>query len=280
MIFDPCPDKNEKPLDRLDPTGGFTAIFRTIGCIGDSLSSGEFEATDPETGNKTYHDTFEYSWGQFLARMTGSKVWNFSRGGMTAQEYWNGFAESKGFWGKDKLCDAYIIALGVNDISKALGSGIGIGSGNDIDPENGVSNPATALGYYGRIITRLRQNRPDAFFFPVTVPRDHRGSGKPERQALEDRLNEGIRRLPDLFPRTYVLDIARYAPPFDDEAFVGSYRLGGHLNPMGYLLFARMIGSYIDYIVRHNAADFKQVGFIGTPWKNTTDSGAYTPSEK
>ena len=280
MIFDPCPDKNEKPLDRLDPTGGFTAIFRTIGCIGDSLSSGEFEATDPESGNKTYHDTFEYSWGQFLARMTGSWVWNFSRGGMSAQEYWNGFAESKGFWGKDKLCDAYIIALGVNDISKALGSGVGIGSENDIDPENGVSNPATALGYYGRIITRLRQNRPDAFFFPVTVPRDHRGSGKPERQALEDRLNEGIRRLPDLFPRTYVLDIARYAPPFDDEAFVGSYRLGGHLNPMGYLLFARMIGSYIDYIIRHNMNDFKQVGFIGTPWKNTTDSGAYTPSEK
>ncbi len=280
MIFDPCPDKNEKPLDRLDPTGGFTAIFRTIGCIGDSLSSGEFEATDPESGNKTYHDTFEYSWGQFLARMTGSKVWNFSRGGMTAQEYWNGFAERHGFWGTDKLCDAYLIALGVNDNSKALGNGIGIGSGNDIDPENGDNNPATVLGYYGRIITRLRQNRPDAFFFPVTVPRDHRGSGKPERQALEDRLNEGIRRLPDLFPRTYVLDIARYAPPFDDEAFVGSYRLGGHLNPMGYLLFARMIGSYIDYIVRHNTADFKQVGFIGTPWKNTTDSGAYTPSEK
>ena len=85
MIFDPCPEKNEKPLDKLDPTGGFTAIFRTIGCIGDSLSSGEFEGTDPETGGKTYHDTFEYSWGQFLARMTGSRVWNFSRGGMTAR---------------------------------------------------------------------------------------------------------------------------------------------------------------------------------------------------
>ena len=39
MIFDPCPDKNENPLDQLDPTGGFTAIFRTIACIGDSLSS-------------------------------------------------------------------------------------------------------------------------------------------------------------------------------------------------------------------------------------------------
>ena len=280
MIFDPCPDKDEMPLDRLDPTGGFTAIFRTIGCIGDSLSSGEFEATDPETGGKTYHDTFEYSWGQFLARMTGSKVWNFSRGGMKAKEYWNSFAEAKGFWGKDKLCDAYIVALGVNDITGAIGGNGEIGTADDIDPKDGENNGKTVLGYYGKIISRLRQNRPDAFFFPVTVPRDHRGSTSPARQALEDRLNEGIRRLPDLFPRTYVLDIARYAPPFDDEAFVGSYRLGGHLNPMGYLLFARIIGSYIDYIIRHNMNDFKQVGFIGTPWRNTKDTGAYLPDEK
>ena len=274
MIFDPCPEKNEKPLDKLDPTGGFTAIFRTIGCIGDSLSSGEFEGTDPETGGKTYHDTFEYSWGQFLARMTGSRVWNFSRGGMTAREYWNGFAEKNGFWGNDKLCDAYIVALGVNDLTKALAGGVGIGSADDIDPADGKNNPETVLGYYGRIVARLRKNRPDAFFFPVTVPRDWRYN--PAREELQDKLNEGIRRLPDLFPRTYVVDLARYAPPFD-ETFVGNYQLGGHLNPMGYLLIARMIGSYIDYIIRHNMNDFKQVGFIGTPFRNTKDGGAFLP---
>ena len=277
MIFEPCPDKNEMPLDRLDPTGGFTAIFRTIGCIGDSLSSGEFEATDPVTGGKTYHDMFEYSWGQFLARMTGSRVWNFSRGGMKASEYCNSFAEAKGFWGKDKLCDAYIIALGVNDLTNALAGDSEVGSADDIHPSDGESNPNTVLGYYGKIISRLRQNRPDAFFFPVTVPRDWRYTER--RGELQAKLNDGIRRLPDLFPRTYVLDLAKYAPDFD-ETFRQHYQLGGHLNPMGYLLFARMIGSYIDIIIRHNTGDFKQVGFIGTPWKNTTDSGAYLPEEK
>jgi hypothetical protein len=34
---------DEKPLDRLVENGGFCSIFRTIGCVGDSLSSGEFE---------------------------------------------------------------------------------------------------------------------------------------------------------------------------------------------------------------------------------------------
>ena len=65
------------PLDELRPNGGFCGIFRTIGCIGDSLSSGEFESLDEE-GNKGYHDEYEYSWGQYLARLTGSKVYNFS----------------------------------------------------------------------------------------------------------------------------------------------------------------------------------------------------------
>lgn len=37
------------------------------------------------------------------------------------------------------------------------------------------------------------------------------------------------------------------------------------MNPMGYMLTARMVESYIDYIIRHNAEDFKQIGFIGTP---------------
>lgn len=34
----------EKPLDNISVSGGYTSIFRTVCCIGDSLSSGEFES--------------------------------------------------------------------------------------------------------------------------------------------------------------------------------------------------------------------------------------------
>lgn len=74
------PDLNEKPLDRLPEDGGFCGIFRTIGCIGDSLSSGEFESMDGN-GLKGYHDMYEYSWGQYLARMVGAKAYNFRAAG-------------------------------------------------------------------------------------------------------------------------------------------------------------------------------------------------------
>ena len=56
-------EKGEKPLDKLVTNGGFCGIFRTIACIGDSLSSGEFESLNND-GQRGYHDYFEYSWGQ------------------------------------------------------------------------------------------------------------------------------------------------------------------------------------------------------------------------
>ena len=111
-------DKEEKPLERLLEGGGFSAIFRTVGCIGDSLSSGELEAVH-EDGTKSYHDYFEHSWGQYIARANGAKVYNFSRGGMSAREYCERFAEDKGFWNPELAAEAYIIALGVNDVSQA-----------------------------------------------------------------------------------------------------------------------------------------------------------------
>ena len=59
---------DEKPLDKLVEGYSRTSIFRTIGFIGDSLSSGEFETRDSD-GKAHYHDLYDYSWGQFIARM-------------------------------------------------------------------------------------------------------------------------------------------------------------------------------------------------------------------
>jgi len=92
--------ENEKPLDRLVEGYSNTAIFRSIAFIGDSLSSGEFETVD-ENGQKGYHDLYEYSWGQYIARKNGLKAYNFSRGGMTAKEYMKLCGESLGMKNSD-----------------------------------------------------------------------------------------------------------------------------------------------------------------------------------
>ena len=47
--------------------------------------------------------------------------------------------------------------------------------------------------------------------------------------------------------------------------------MGGHLNAMGYEYTARMFMTYIDWIIRNNYEDFKEVAFIGTKLHYTTN---------
>ncbi len=253
---------DEKPLDRLVTDGGYTSIFRTVACVGDSLSSGEFETLNPETGERHYYDLFEYSWGQFLARMAGLTAYNFSRGGMTASEYCDSYAEAMGWWNPDLKAQAYIIALGVNDL---IGARQPLGEMSDIDPEDCEQNARTFTGLYARVIQRYKKIAPDAKFFLVTAPHSesYDGLDGDERVAISDAHAARLHELAAYFDNTYVIDLRAYAP-VHDAAYIERFYLHGHLNPMGYRITAEQSCSYIDFIIRHNPADFKHVGFINT----------------
>ena len=247
---------DEKPLDRLVEGGGFVGIFRSIGCIGDSLSSGELESMTPE-GERGYHDYYDISWGQFIARMAGTKVYNFSRGGMTAREYLQSFGEANGFWNPELACQAYIMALGCNDL---WGLGLPVGLVDDIDPEDPSKNAPTFAGEFAAVLQKYKQIQPKAKFFLVTMPRTpHHGAQAEEKADAHQKL---MYDLAEYFDNTYVIDLREYGPVYDQK-FYDHFWIGGHLNAQGYLLTARMVVSYMDYIIRHNPEDFRQVGFIG-----------------
>jgi lysophospholipase L1-like esterase len=112
---------------------------------------------------------------------------------------------------------------------------------------------------------RYKAIQPDAKFFLVTMPRANN-----EKDELRATMSDAIREIAKQFDNTYLIDLNKYSPVVDAE-FYKFFALGGHLNPMGYCLFGKMISSYIDWIIRNNHSDFKQVGFIGTPHKNTVD---------
>lgn len=252
--------EGEKPLDNIPADGGLAGIFRTVACIGDSLSSGEFESTD-ENGNRGYHDMFEYSWGQYFARLVGSKVYNFSRGGMTAHEYYESFADLNHLWDEDKLCQCYIMALGINDIFWLK---MPLGTVDDIcieDPEK--NNPDTFAGWYGKILQRYRAMQPKSRFFLMTLLHND----DPEYDAQVDAHAQLLYAIAEKFEYTYIIDFAKYGPVQDAE-YRRNFYLDSHLNPAGYLLTSRMVAAYMDYIIRNNPEDFAQVGFIGQPFHN------------
>jgi hypothetical protein len=245
--------KDEKPLERLVESYSYTSVFRKMAFVGDSLSSGEFQLRDPQ-GKSRYHDMFEYSWGQYIARANGLLAYNFSKGGMTAQEYVDTFAAERGYWDKDKAAQAYVIALGVNDIYNQHRE---IGTLEDVHPEDYTKNAKNFIGYYAQIVSRYKEISPDAKFFFVTFPNEP-GRREKEERDIVIKLLYG---LCDIFDNCYVIDLYKYGPEYDAELGENLWMFG-HMNPMGYIVTARLIDSYIDYIVRHNPKDFQTIGFV------------------
>ncbi len=252
--------ENRNPIENLLSDGGMTAIFRNIGVIGDSLSSGEHESH--KDGKNSYHDYYEHSWGQYMARACGSTVYNFSAGGMSAYS----FIKKQEVWEKinisnpDKKCQAYIIALGVNDINLIRNpeDELEFGSIDDVKCEYPDKTPHTFAGYIGAIMQRIKKVEPKAKIFLVTLPR----GSENEADELKAKHQELMYQLAEVFPFTYVIDLRKFAPIYNDE-FRKKYYLGFHMNAMGYLFTSKMIITYIDAIINEKPEDFVQVGFIG-----------------
>lgn len=189
----------EKPLDRIVTGGGLSSIFHKIGVIGDSLSSGEFEGKD-EKGNVTFNDMYDYSWGQVMARDTGAKVFNFSKGGLTAKSFLED-QSGYGAWEEGKRCQAYIIALGVNDL---LNQNFKVGQPSDVDLADPQKQENNFAYYYGAIIKKIRKIQPDARIFLMTMPHDMY-DGKWEIKNAHRKLLEGMAEYFGGY--TYVIDL-------------------------------------------------------------------------
>ena len=246
---------SEQPLDIIKETCGFAGVFKQRGVIGDSLASGEFESHD-ENGNIVYTDMYEYSWPAVLERITGTKYNNYSRGGMTAREYVQSWADENGFW---QWNQAYIIALGNND---SFVFGHPLGSVKDVNVDCPQDNDDTFFGNMGKIVSKLKTIEPNARIFVVTPQLRGEACDNDIRYIASE-----LAKLCDMFEFTYLLDMTAHAPVYDAE-MRKSFGLGFHPNPMGYYAYALIVGNYIDYIIRSNPQEFATIPFVGTLLKN------------
>lgn len=254
-------DEAELPLDRPVTDGGYCGILRKVACIGDSLSSGTFETVSRE-GVHHYLDHFEYSWGQFFARISGNEVLNFSRGGMSARDY-ESFANEMGYFDPEKACQAYIVALGVNDNDQINRGEIEFGSFEDIDWDDPNNNRRTFAGCYGKILQKYRRISPKSRIFLMTLPKETRYYDE-KRMAFTERHRELLYRIAEKLDFTYVIDLYEYGVEYDKD-FEEKFYFNNHLSPAGYMVTAKMVASYIDYIIRHNLEDFLQIGLLDSP---------------
>lgn len=259
FVIDKRQENNtERPLEHIIRDGGLTRIFRTAGVVGDSLSSGCMEYKD-SSGNALGYDRYEFSWIQQMRGICGfDKAENFSVGGLTSKTFWTTQSQKvKNLRedGANHKCQLYFIALGVNDIADTT---MEVGTPNDISNDSST----TFYGYYSRIIKLIQRHQPKARIFLVGLPNHNKMTiwGKrftDFKNAIADMVNH--------FNFVYYLDLYQYESAYDSE-FQKIYFNGFHENALGYARTAWVISSYVDWHIRHNYEEFREVGFIGTDY--------------
>lgn len=243
------------PLEKIQKNAGLISLFHTVGCIGDSLSSGE--SAYKENGSVRYVDLYDFSWGQCLARLTDNTYYNFSRGGLTTKTWLESSYATQCFDGEHK-CDAYFIGLGQNDKNV----GMTVGTTADINLADYTQNADTYCGNYGKIIQKLQEMQPKAPIFVFTDP----------HPPMNDESYNNV--LPDivaLFSNVWLIDLKTYGKAIytDPAGIIGSQLRSGHYSALGYQQMAYVIATYVDWLVRNNLSAFSQVEFIGTNYEWT-----------
>ena len=242
------------PYCRIDCAPSFITMFRTIACIGDSLTVGGFNTTSPNENGATIK---AFSYPENMKKMTGADVKNFGEGGTTAahptvsendRSWWGTMLNDQdvGMAFTETGYDAYIIALGTNDIIKN-------GSFTGTVDASGVEDKSTSVGGYCEIIQKIKEVQPKAVIFVVTISR-YRNTAETRAEA-----NAKIKAIADYYD-CYVIDLENH----DVGNFDTYYKNGSHNNALGYNLRARQYIAYIDWIIANNLDDFQNVQFIGT----------------
>ena len=241
----------EKPLDNIDKTGGYMAIFHDFGVIGDSLASGNMEGVN-SSGTYVYQDFLDYSWGKSIERATGCTYHRFSRGGQYLHDdnWYNEWKDKI----KTELCQAYIINIGFNDFNWLTQDATRYGTIADIKTDY-TQNPNTLYCQYGKMIQLIKSVQPKARIFLCNMEWNNTDNAN---------INTVINDICNYFENCYLIDLYTYA----HEPYWGVpniYKTGVyHKNTLGYQKMAWDIMSYIDYIIRHNMEEFIDVQFIGT----------------
>lgn len=247
---------NENPLSVIRKDAGLLHVFRKVGCIGDSLSSGCCVFKNAQ-GIEQGADLYEFSWGQYLARMTGNTYYNFSRGGWSTRDWLTGDLGGNLAFDGNHACDCYFIGLGQNDNNQS----IPVGTRGDINLSDPAQNADTYYGNYGKIIQKIQVRYPKAKIFVMTDPLDKASS--PENNGY----NDAVRTIATMFNNVYLMDLYRYGKEMYDyygANLLSINRRYAHFNAVGYYLCALNIATYADWIMRKNPTEFLEVEFINT----------------
>ena len=242
-----------KPYEKKELHYNLVSIFRTIGVIADSLASGQGRINSLSS----FHDFYEFSWPQCIARELNVTVYNFTKSGLTTRSW---LTDNMGYplmSDGEHNCTCYIIALGANDVG--LGESY-LGSPSDIDLENYENNKDTYYGNYAKIISLVKKQEPRAKIF--VVPNPSYGNA-----SLRPKFNEAVKYMETIFDNVYYVDIDESLYN-DNGTFIKQNLVASHYTPAAYQYIASYIMSLMSDIIYNNPSEFFFVNLIGTEYQD------------
>lgn len=247
---------DDNPLSVVKETPGMTAILHRIGVVGASLTNGGHNTTNGSFGQEAGR---EYSWPQRLARLCGITCFNFGHGGYWCK-YW--LDDNGGYYSAvgepENKCDAYIISFASNDVYSK--SGYYVGTIDDVHVGNERENSSSYYGYLSQIIARCHDVQKRAYLFVLTYPHDF---GQTESGGYTQAMRDIVKLYREAGYNIYLIDYAAYGMTVE-EATERGFKRGAHYVGAGYQYMTYEICTYIDWIIRHNIEDFKDIAFVRT----------------
>ena len=245
----------ENPTTTKLSDSGFTRCFDKVFFIGDSLTEGIYDRTNDTQLDRERMQTY-FSYPAYFKKLTNCEVVNEGLAGATATNNedavlnYHGWITMKNAKVESNLASAYVIYLGTNDISY-YGSFDG-----DAQSKNVITN---SYGGYCAIIDKIKEVQPKAKIFCVTLPKDR------NNELTRNVANTKIKEIVNSYTDCYLIDLEEYwQNDIELSEWISIYKNGGHLNALGYMEFATAIFNYINWIIKNNVSEFKQIQFIGT----------------
>lgn len=221
-------------VDEIEAYVNYIPMFRNIGIVGDSLSSGEIAYTDDD-GNH-YIDRYDSSWLSIIGRNNGISVKHYSQGGMTTKAWLENAGELKNKLLNDNVNNAYFIALATNDISETYP----LGNLSDTKDANSF------VGYFKNIIDVIKTKAPNSVIFLMPTYAD----GEKGKQY-----SNMISQIAGLYDYCFYIDFVNNTDIYTGTGGVWSNL--GHFTSLGYVKVAKTIEKLINKIVDENKEYFK-----------------------
>jgi len=267
-------DKTD-PLGFMDASTGFVSSFDSIYCMGDGSTVG---ALPYVIGNRSYEYYNEGTAYPSVLRSFGLNASNYGWPDETAKDYYqhveNSIANNEDFL---KDAKAVIIALGAVDLiaDGQIAHRFDGDPDTDIDLSDYTQNADNSVGGYARLIQIILERQPRARIFCCCLPNTI------STEPLRTEANLKIKAIAEMFPdNCFVMDFQTYGVKEEDVSeWKEKYYSGDKPNALGYNLFARMVLSYMNWIIANNMDKFRDIGFIGTDYEyiDSNDSEGDSP---